>query len=339
MPYALILLISVSIPGHKDWSQLPSMCESCHVGHGVPGEKLMPLEDPAFCLQCHGGPSELSSMVKKGYVASHSKPHDLSQSMNLPYRHPESYGCLSCHAGHGVETVKPEPRSAPGPSTLKANQFEYELCRECHPTLATFLSPTSSHPVMDPQNSGKVPSLLEPFSKDSWLNCSTCHRSDDPTHPLGVHASNYPSILQNAVQIQDGFEESEETYALCYGCHERTSILADESFPLHRNHVVKERTSCYTCHDNHGSRMLPWLLTFEDGSRKDRIFPDSFGQISFHQTGNRAGTCTLICHGVEHNDWSYGPGSDSRNIEQRRKQLYRNPTRQKQSSFLEMDRH
>ncbi|HPR63299.1 MAG TPA: cytochrome c3 family protein [Thermoanaerobaculia bacterium] len=323
MSYSLIFLLALSVSGHQDWSQIVKMCESCHVGHGVSGEKLLPSEDPDFCYRCHGGPVMFSEMINRGLLASHSNPTDLSRLGNLPYKHPEDIGCIACHTGHGIHLPAYNPGSSPKPNTKEQESFEYELCQSCHSNVTVYQFPSSSHPVASLQSSGKVPSLIEPMTEEYWINCSDCHNADDAGLPRGVHASNYPAITIANYQIQDGFEESEDAYLLCYACHKRESILNNESFPYHSEHVVLEETTCFTCHDTHASRTLPWLLTIEDGTRNDRIFPDGSGRKSYQQTGDRAGICYLTCHGVDHNGWVYGPDAGRTNMRRRIEKMNR----------------
>jgi len=314
MPLALIVLLLAVVPGHQDWSQIPKMCESCHVGHGVAGEKLLPMSDPAFCLQCHGSAGDAAVMVRKGYLAAYARPQSLSSALAQPYRHPEDEGCLACHAGHGVEKTQGEAGKTPKISPKSLKQYEYESCQPCHSDNVVYLSPQSAHPVASLLAARPVPSLIPPLAHGTWLGCSDCHGMEENGEPKGVHASPYPAIIKKHYQFQDGSEESEKEYALCYGCHSRKSILADESFPLHKKHIVDVRASCYTCHDTHGSRMLPFLLTIEDGKRNDRIFPDGFGRKTFESTGGRSGVCYLTCHNVEHDGWAYGPEGAKRSL-------------------------
>jgi len=314
MPLALIVLLLGVVPGHQDWSQIPKMCEACHMGHGVSGEKLLPLADPDFCLQCHGSSGAANAMVRKGYLAPSARPRDLSEVLTQPYRHPEKARCLACHAGHGIEMPQGEEGKTPKPSPKALKQYEYEACQPCHAVNALYLSPLSAHPVVSLLAKQKVPSLAAPMTNSTWIGCSDCHGMEGKDVPAGIHASPFPAIIKRHYTLQDGLEEAEGEYALCYGCHRRDSILADESFPLHKKHIVDARASCYTCHDTHGSRILPFLLTFEDGKRNDRIFPDGSGRKTFEQTGDRAGICYLTCHNMEHDGWAYGPTGKERSF-------------------------
>jgi hypothetical protein len=253
-------------------------------------------------------------MLRKGRLAPQANPQDLHAVANRPYRHPAQLGCLACHAGHGLQPVRHEPNQGPKPSTKKIGQYEHELCGHCHRNNLVYQTPASFHPVLASSIGERAPSLGEAFGERSWINCSDCHGSADAEIPPGIHGSRVPAILKADYQTQDGFEETEQTYAHCYGCHRRDSILADESFPLHRLHIVEAKASCFTCHDSHASRTLPHLLAIEDDSRSGRIQPDQFSRKTYWDNGDRAGVCYLTCHNVEHDGWAYGPEGAKRSL-------------------------
>ena len=108
----------------------------------------------------------------------------------------------------------------------------------------------------------------------------------------------------------DNTQESPSNYALCYNCHDRDSILNDESFPEHDKHIRGEDTPCNVCHDPHGisatqgnSVNNSHLINF-DGSV---VSPNGQGLLRFEDRGERAGSCDLSCHGEDHDDFSYNP--------------------------------
>ena len=94
---------------------------------------------------------------------------------------------------------------------------------------------------------------------------------------------------------------SPSTYALCYKCHERASILGDQSFPLHALHVRDAQTACTTCHDSHGSAQNSHLINFN----RDYVTPNSEGRLGFEDQGSMRGQCNLSCHGKDHIDAKY----------------------------------
>jgi hypothetical protein len=154
---------------------------------------------------------------------------------------------------------------------IRVSSYEYEICFKCHgdgnvittvqidrtlQQLNTQLefdpSNPSYHPVITEGVNPDVPSLSSPYIASSIIFCTDCHSSDNVQGPRGPHGSIYKYLLERNYITDDFTEENASNYALCYKCHERSSILNDESFPGHRSHVVDERTPCSACHDPHG---------------------------------------------------------------------------------------
>ena len=61
------------------------------------------------------------------------------------------------------------------------------------------------------------------------IYCTTCH-ADDEGGSRGPHGSSFAPILKQRYETADNTPESYDNYALCYQCHDRTSILRDASF-------------------------------------------------------------------------------------------------------------
>jgi hypothetical protein len=149
------------------------------------------------------------------------------------------------------------------------------------------------------------------------IYCSDCHASDTASDaaaaagmsPKGPHGSNVMPLLSAQYDRMDGIAESSATYALCYKCHERASILANESFSGHSKHVVDNKTNCAVCHDAHGipsGQGLPanhaHLINFDTSIvQRDRVT----NRLEYITSGPRAGTCYLTCHNVDHSPKSY----------------------------------
>ena len=123
------------------------------------------------------------------------------------------------------------------------------------------------------------------------------------TLPDGPHGSRFEHLLVARYETRDFTIESPQTYALCYQCHDRNSVLGDESFSLHSRHVVRGRTPCSACHTAHGvsgaSSQHGHLINFDISI---------VGGQRFHvDSGRFSGTCTLSCHGVQHVNFTYQP--------------------------------
>jgi hypothetical protein len=149
----------------------------------------------------------------------------------------------------------------------------------------------------------------------SLIRCTDCHNNDSGPRaggggPDGPHGSIYEFLLERNYTTRDDNVESASEYDMCYKCHLRTSILADQSFPFHRLHIVDQRSPCSACHDPHGVSLTTGfgsdhthLINFDTTI----VRPDTQNRrMEFRDTGRFAGSCTLVCHGFEHVDSTYG---------------------------------
>jgi cytochrome c553 len=260
---------------------------------------------------------------------AHRKNEALPEEIVNAVRHSE---CVDCHDPHLTEKKNPY-RGLKGKRVgnfIADVEYEYELCYRCHAESANLPGTSSNkheefmttnpsfHPVEGEGKNTLVISLKEPYvaqkkkpNEISIISCRDCHGSDDPDAPKGPHGSNYPGLLVLNYEMDDDRQESDYAYALCYKCHERSSILSDESFPYHSLHIQgrlgQGGTSCFTCHDAHGSSQYPNLMRFND----EVVFENSDGKLKFEAQGysTRHGSCFLSCHDVEHNpDVEGSPG-------------------------------
>ena len=110
---------------------------------------------------------------------------------------------------------------------------------------------------------------------------------------------------------------------MCYHCHDRNSILSDKSFGKktirttvsgggHSGHLAAG-APCSACHDPHGVAASGTAGTAQTGSHTHlinfdtRIVLPALGNPYplFNDKGAFSGSCTLVCHGVPHNETSY----------------------------------
>ena len=115
----------------------------------------------------------------------------------------------------------------------------------------------------------------------------------------------HQGLLVDNYSTRDPNMESDISFRLCYRCHERSSILADKSFSEHRSHLLdpEKRTSCYTCHNSHGSRDNPHLIEFNPVV----VSPNKKGMLRYYSQGGFRGECYLSCHGADHDPGRYCP--------------------------------
>jgi len=282
-------------------------------------------------------------------VASYTGVHDPTEPASTSVRHVECVDCHNPHATNGSDGSLPGapnpvlPGSLAGTrgisiggTTVASATYEYEICFRCHGDgAANVPSPRtprqisqnnkrlefqttnpSYHPVAGAGRSSlPVPSLVAPWNLSSRVLCSDCHNNNagpgaGGNGPNGPHGSTYSMLLKRQYLVADNTSESAGSYALCYECHDRTSILADASFKEHKKHIVDERTPCNVCHDPHGisatqgnSLNNSRLINFDTSIVK----PNGSGLLKFESTGTNAGRCYLSCHGESHDPLSYGP--------------------------------
>jgi predicted CXXCH cytochrome family protein len=261
--------------------------------------------------------------------------------------------CTDCHDPHLVNKREAEAPDISGMlfgvsgvdrngAELERAAYEYEVCFKCHGDNASDMQyiprvrgttntrlafdPTnpSYHPVVGIGRELNVPSLPSQFepamSASAMIYCTSCH-ADDEQGSRGPHGSAFPPILRERYVTTDHTPESFDSYALCYRCHNRSSILGDRSFRTkgagrttasgggHRGHLAAG-APCSACHDPHGVSQLGPGRT---GSHTHLINFDSRivlgrsagGSPTFNDTGTFSGSCNLLCHGVDHENLSY----------------------------------
>lgn len=304
---------------HLDKNKLPQGCSSCHKGHGKRATVMLDLPKDELCFKCHGP-------LKKGIkgeantdiytVILKRSNHTIIQTSqyhvpgeNLPEREPSTprhVSCYDCHNTHFSTKDKmfKGVRGYSGKGTkIRAVQKEYEICYNCHSDSAN-LPPNESniarkfdpgtvsfHPVETYGKNRNVPSLKAPLSINTVITCSDCHGNDDKTGPRGPHGSNYNHLLTTNYTTESG-PESPFAYELCYGCHNRNSILNDESFKAHKRHILYGNISCFACHDAHGSATYSNLINFDTRV----VSPNSIGQLTYWKLVPGRPRCFLSCH-------------------------------------------
>jgi len=302
------------------------------------------------CLGCHDGQFARTNIRSEIDKASAHDPrrytlvHDPAEARGGHGPHVE---CSDCHNPHaavhqpagreyvqlGATLANTKGVTLAGSPTDKS-QYEYEVCLRCHGDAAVpvargvqrqaqtnnlrlkfSVTNPSYHPVAFSSPSADTPSLGPGLSRGDLIRCTDCHNNDSGARaggggPDGPHGSIYDFLLERNYSVLDDSVESEYEYALCYKCHQRSSILADRSFPDHRRHIVDERTSCSVCHDPHGISSTQaagsnhtHLINFD--TRVVRPEPGS-NRLEFRDLGTLAGSCTLVCHGATHINQEYG---------------------------------
>ena len=341
-----LMLAGTGTRAHLDSPHLTDKCGSCHVGHGESGQPMLAAAEEQFCYQCHGADEERSRMVASGKLLPGARLVDMRLEFDKISGHPvDNTGvhsptemlpshkssvpnhaeCVDCHnphersAGDKIMNFEVSGYSLSG-RHLDRSTYEYEICLKCHADHLTGKSGSrgimqafatsvwSQHPVTSPSEGRRLPSLRESLPPGSRMRCSDCHRSDDPSAPRGPHGSNHEFLLSGYYDRSTEAVESSHAFEFCYSCHDRQSLLADESFPYHRQHIEgdpftgRKGTSCYTCHASHGSPRYPHLIEFNPVV----VLPTFDGRpVEYQEFGVGGGTCVLRCHGDNHDPGSY----------------------------------
>jgi hypothetical protein len=303
----------------------------------------MPASQAETCFACHGESAARAEATRRRLLtATRTLPnvradfqkisrHPLTGILGAPRRSRlatsgrdrfigtvTSVNCTDCHDAHyAVRNTRGASRNiravkqiddARGRSTP-----EYILCYKCHGSSQATVSGLedirrrmsvgnpSYHPVEGMGRNRDVPSLIRPHTESSILACTDCHGSDQGNGPRGPHGSIYEPILKANFDTTDGQAESTHRYALCYQCHSRGVLFSPSSFREHQSHVMDEKASCHTCHDSHGSVRYSHLIDFDT----DVVRPNSKGQLRFEDLGSRRGSCSLSCHGRDHDNQEY----------------------------------
>ena len=311
-------------------------CGSCHTPHaaGTRQRLLTVAGENQDCYVCHNG-----NVAAQNIEAEFNKPsahsvtavatvHDPTED---PINAPRHAACADCHNPHAAKSAIATAPNANGAlagvtgvnaagTVVEPLAREYELCYRCHADsnnrgparvsrqfvqtnarLEFHTGNASYHPVVLPGRNPTVPSLISPMTVSSQIYCTDCHNNNDSAGPHGPHGSTYVPILERRQELSDYESENSAIYAMCYKCHDRQSILNNQSFPYHRLHIVDQKTACATCHDSHGLAENPHLINF------NLLYcsPSSNGRLEYISTGPQAGNCSVTCHGKDHNAQTY----------------------------------
>ncbi len=268
--------------------------------------------------------------------------------------HVECVDCHNSHAANGSKTASAPNISGAlamvsgvtinGTGIIAPTyaSYEYEICFKCHADTASgfpvvprvintvntriefSLTNPSYHPVAFTGKNLDVPSIpstyMPTMTASSVIYCTDCHDSDESvsiggTGPRGPHGSIYRPLIRQRCETADNTPESPDNYALCYRCHNRTSILSSISFKQNLSGVTPSKgghsghlgprvnAPCSLCHDPHGiadngmSGSHARLMNFDTRS-VSAVSGNNFP--FFTGNGTRTGSCTLVCHGVTH---------------------------------------
>ncbi len=335
-------------PANAYPSVAENACLNCHRSHAAGhGEWLLASSDePGNCTDCHNGAVAQKDIATE-FTKPFHHPVETSQWVHQPHEDPitmpDHVACDDCHNPHSADstpsadalTVSGSQRQVSGltitGTPIENAVYKYEICLKCHgehePDTTGFFradstrnirlridpSNPSYHPVAAPGKNTTITGLAAQYTASSQIDCIDCHDNDGwtdgGTQPRGPHGSNYEYILASQYLTDDPAVESPSSYALCYSCHDRTTLLMPGSGFPHDTHVVNDQASCAVCHDAHGSRNNAFLVDFMTRTRAgaDVVTPSSGGLLEFQPDAAAPGhgSCALTCHGHDHNPSTY----------------------------------
>jgi len=332
-------------------------CLNCHQPHGAPGRQrlLKHVNEEDNCTVCHNG-NVASKNIAGEFNKFSSHPLTMRSGAHTPnesaiVNSPRHVECVDCHNPHAAKSGSGNPAgSLSGVRGINISggavatiTDEYQLCFRCHssssgkpaPLTSRQISQTNTrlefltsnpsfHPVAGSGRNPNVPSLINGLNTGSTIKCSDCHNNDNTNGPTGPHGSSYAPILKRQYLKTDPTPESASAYALCYQCHDRNSILGNQSFSRHNLHITgvgamggmggmggQLSTPCNVCHDPHGingnqgnNTNNSKLINFDTSV----VSASSSGFLRFESISTNSGRCYLTCHGVNHNPKSYPGG-------------------------------
>ncbi|NQU43272.1 hypothetical protein HQ520_08295 [bacterium] len=334
---------------HTDYETVgANACLNCHRSHHAPGqaELVSSAIEEEVCFVCHDGftaSTDVQAVFQKMSRHPVAQTQGVHQTGEDPQNVSDHVECADCHNPHRAHQgtaqapfVKGVLEGVSGVDAaglpLQESRYEYEICFKCHaesgaepfdaiprqvPSLNTRLefapSSPSYHPVQAPGVNPDVPSLIQPLDEGSVIYCSECHNNDgavpEGTGPAGPHGSSHAFLLSRRYDTGDDVQESSQSYALCYECHSRESILLNESFPGHELHIAQMRTPCSVCHDPHGiplgegtTQGNAHLINFDVSVASPDLVTR---RLEYQSLGPGQGECYVFCHNVNHSPLGY----------------------------------
>ena len=277
-------------------------CAGCHEPHASANSLFLKAEGPQLCFSCHNKEKQNTSLpnihppFEEDCTACH-QPHYSDNKQLL--KNSGSELCMECHE---AETVVDSTRTVHGAlrkelpckschtahasdkeALLRAKQPE--LCLTCHKEEITF----HDRQIVNIGNILQTAESVHPPVEDD--DCTACHQ---------LHSETYPFLLTDAFPKSNYARiNSEESYALCFNCHDSEIILKKETtsatefrngkLNLHFLHVNREKSrSCSNCHDAHGAAQESLIA--------EKVhFGNWFMPVHYKKTDN-GGSCLTGCH-------------------------------------------
>jgi predicted CXXCH cytochrome family protein len=218
-------------------------CLVCHDYEDVEHPLHSPVQDQ-MCLECHDPHASkhaglLRESERDTCLMCHEDVTELESGHRLHGALGEKGSCLGCHHGHGT-----------GPEALLRSDTASELCANCHGKVIKQADGRRIAAISEMVK--KAPTVHGPVAAGE---CLTCH---------APHASEERALLTAPYPDKPYREFSEETYELCFQCHDVDAFESDDASGtefrhgdrnLHALHVNRSKgRTCRMCHDPHATK-------------------------------------------------------------------------------------
>ncbi len=282
-------------------------CSVCHRAHSSQFPGLLSAPGPQLCLSCHVSTAtqlETMRVIHGPALTDCQACHDphASDHVMILREEPEAL-CLTCHESirHTVETATTQhaavttqrgclnchdPHASDYPQVLTHKMTT--LCYECH---------NKEIDLPDGHKLANIEAVIEgatsPHGPVAQGNCAACHQ---------IHGGDNFRLLIKEYPPEFYAPFAEESYALCFSCHDKQLVYDPNTTTLtnfrngeenlhylHVNRETKGRT-CRACHETHASNLPKHIrdsVPFGTGGWK---LP-----IGYEKTES-GGSCAPGCH-------------------------------------------
>lgn len=230
---------------------------------------LLGVNADVTCMGCHSG---LNLASASGGVARFSSSlgagsrhmMGLGENPGVPYqrvirgrgrRIVLKQDCSGCHDPHekGADKLRTTAFDQNGNLLVGRPLYVAQICFGCHagpeatstaeadPDVGLLFSKGSASSHFIGRLATDRPDLpsLRGTEFKGRMDCTSCHDNPDPGGPKGPHLSQYPFLLKaNYGRERDASSLGSRANELCYTCHQKSSIEANQSFPSHREHLL-----------------------------------------------------------------------------------------------------
>ncbi|MDP4013994.1 MAG: cytochrome c3 family protein [Candidatus Nanopelagicales bacterium] len=302
-----------------------SECGDCHGVHDSGTGGGAETEDGWTPSQRIGDASGVA--VGNGAAGSSPEYTFLKDGVNLEYQL-----CFKCHSGYTELTSN---------SSLEPSQYALDKGTEFNPNNPSFhpieAAGTNQTEAMSESLVGTSPYKLWNFTTGSTIRCSNCHgragAAPEPDGSLTPHTSRNRGILIRNYRdrVLKGADEdyAAADFALCLTCHAERPFVdgngdpaSDTNFRYHGLHLTdlgdegsggtdidspgagQGNAICAECHFRIHSTTFSVGSQSIEGSRLVNFAPNVEGPPLWERAGS-GGSCTLTCHGEEHDSLDY----------------------------------